>query len=363
MYTAGMGGTVRRNPRVSICVPNLNTRPFLPERFRSIRAQTFQDWELLVYDSYSDDGAWEYIEEMAAVEQRMTCWQGPRAVTPFCWNPSIQRARGEYVYIATSDDTMPADCLEKLVAALDAHPDCGLAHCRLRAIDEHGDDRPDWWSEASVFARSTGPLIDRHHVRHAPLDGLLHLAGDTVYTSITQLLIRRSIFDRVGGFEPTWGSVSDFNWCMRAGLVTNTIHVPDTWGGWRVHSAQSTASAGIGTAAHAHRIDAMIEHAIDASETLINPAIWRRLKYRWSAQAAELRAFNHEIVNRVNAVDRRSFIVRKLLSGSAAARSHVKSKLLDESPWLARFPALVASWLKEADLGSPMVAASEQETS
>jgi len=30
--------------------------------------QTFQDWELVVCDSYSDDGSWEYIQELAARE-------------------------------------------------------------------------------------------------------------------------------------------------------------------------------------------------------------------------------------------------------------------------------------------------------
>ena len=34
------------NPKVSICVPNLNTRPFLAERFETIFNQSFQDWEL-----------------------------------------------------------------------------------------------------------------------------------------------------------------------------------------------------------------------------------------------------------------------------------------------------------------------------
>ena len=53
------------NPTVSICVPNLNTRPFLPERFETIFQQTLKDWELLVYDSYSDDGAWENIQQLA----------------------------------------------------------------------------------------------------------------------------------------------------------------------------------------------------------------------------------------------------------------------------------------------------------
>ena len=72
-------------PRVSICVPNLGTRPFLPERFETIFNQTFTDWELIVYDSYSDDGSWEYIQELAAREPRMRISQGPREGTPDSW--------------------------------------------------------------------------------------------------------------------------------------------------------------------------------------------------------------------------------------------------------------------------------------
>ncbi len=84
------------NPKVSICVPNLNTLPFLPERFETIFNQTFQDWELLVYDGYSDDGAWEYIGQLAAREPRMHIWQGPREGTPGSWSPCVRKARGEY---------------------------------------------------------------------------------------------------------------------------------------------------------------------------------------------------------------------------------------------------------------------------
>jgi len=104
-------------PKVSICVPNLNTRPFLPERFRTIQEQTLQDWELLIYDSYSEDGAWTYIQDFVAAEPRARCWQGPREGTPGSWSACIREAQGEYVYIATSDDTMAPDCLEKLAAS------------------------------------------------------------------------------------------------------------------------------------------------------------------------------------------------------------------------------------------------------
>src|ERR1700745_1166859 len=121
--------TSRMNPLVSVCVPNLNTLPFLSERFETIFGQSFQDWELLVYDGYSTDGAWEYINELASREPRMRIWQGPREGTPGSWTPCVREARGKYVYIATSDDNMALDGLEKLVDALEANPECALAHC------------------------------------------------------------------------------------------------------------------------------------------------------------------------------------------------------------------------------------------
>ena len=166
------------NPKVSICVPNLNTRPFLAERFETIFNQSFQDWELLVYDSYSDDGAWEYIQELAAGETRMRVWQGPRQGTPGSWNPCIHEARGEFVYIATSDDAMAPDCLEKLVAALEQHNDCDLAHCPLVVVDEAGTPLAhSQWPQGTVFAQGTGELLHLPHIRRAPYDGLLSPYG------------------------------------------------------------------------------------------------------------------------------------------------------------------------------------------
>ena len=126
---------------------------------------------------------------------------------------------------------MAPDCLSKMVQALEAHPDCDLAHCPLKMITETGGDAFDWWSKGSIFARSSGELFDRMHTRAAPYDGLLHLTGESVYVSITQLLIRRSLFDRIGLFEPRWGSVGDFNWCMRASLAAITCAYSGHLGG------------------------------------------------------------------------------------------------------------------------------------
>ena len=340
-------------PLVSVCLPNLNTRPYLEERVETILAQTYQNWELVVSDNYSEDGAWTFFEDLARKDRRVAAAQAPREGMYANWNRCIQRARGELVYIATSDDTMAPDCLEKLVAALEAHPDCDVAHCRLRKIDEHGRQMADTWAHDSVFARSSGPLVDSLHVRRAPFDGLLHLLGGSVYVSITQLLIRSSLFERIGLFEPRWGSVGDFNWDMRAGLVANTVHVPDTWGGWRIHASQATGCVHFDSEEHARTIDNMIEHAIESSTDLLPPVLGPHVTARWAAEAKERRAFRDEVArgSRRSIGRRGSFILGRVLAGSGPAREYLTSRVMGRSSidWARRC-------LEEVGLGSPLSA-------
>jgi hypothetical protein len=340
-------------PVISICLPNLNNRPYLEERLQTIFAQTFSNWELIVYDNYSDDGAWEYLQAKARNEPRIRIAQAPRAGMYANWNNCIRGAHGEYVYIATSDDTMPPDCLEKLVAALEAHLDCDIAHCRLRIIDEQGNDTDsEWWPTGSTFARSSGDLLQRPHIRRAPYDGLLHLLNSPVYISITQLLIRRSLFARVGLFKSQWRSIGDYNWNMRAGLIANTIHVPDTWGGWRVHSKQATAGAAIGSVEHSGKIQGMIDDAIASCEKTLPPQFLEPL-----LRTRKFSAFISEVGRRTNLLQRRAFIVGRLLSGSAAARAYVwaKAGLLGARPWPQSAVDLVRHWLEDAGTDEVLV--------
>ena len=231
-------------PRVSICVPSQH--PALPagEDSDTIFAQTLQDWELIVVDSYSDDGSWEYIKELAANEPRMKISQAPRGGIYSGLNDCLKSAQGDFIYIATSDDTMCPGCLEKMVEALDANPDCGLCQCALVFIDAASAPLPaeQQWDHASL-GRYDPDLVSKRNKRLAPHDGLVHPALLTIYTSMTQLLIRRKVFDRVGLFDGRWGSISDFEWEMRAGLVENCIYIPEKLATWRLHPLQATQNA------------------------------------------------------------------------------------------------------------------------
>lgn len=255
-------------PRVSILLPNLNNRPFLDERLRSIVGQTFADWELVVVDSYSADGAWELFQEWAARDARIRLFQSRQRGIYANWNRCLGLARGEYVLFAPSDDTMEPDFLERMVGALEENPDCDMAQCKLRIIDEKGAPSQKLSWERLFSARALGEWIDRPHVRRAPYDGVLHSGVRTVYTSITQLLIRRRLFGRIGAFSTRFGPAGDFEWGMRAGLLAHVAYVPLHLACWRVHGGQNTDTSRLDAPSRKRELTRMVRHAFRTARRL-----------------------------------------------------------------------------------------------
>jgi glycosyltransferase involved in cell wall biosynthesis len=335
-----------KTPRVSICLPNLNTRPFLEERMDTILAQTLTRWELIVSDNFSDDGAWEFLQTFAG-DPRLTLAQAPRHGLYANWNACLQRATGDYIYIATSDDTMAPDCLEKLASALEAHPDCDIAHCNLRTFDEHGAPFDAQW-EQSIFVRSAPDLFDRRHIRYAPFDGLLHLTRASVYWSITQLLIRRQLFDRIGTFPVNWGSAGDFHWNMRAGLLANTIHVPDTWGGWRVHTAQATRFSETSSRESRGRLQTMVEDVVRRWSSDLPAAVGRPLRTRWHRYLRDREWLREQLDHRTGRADLARILAAATLHARQPALDWLRWRRTGTGIWNVSDLDVIRGWMNEA---------------
>jgi glycosyltransferase involved in cell wall biosynthesis len=127
-------------PKVTVITPNFNHARYLPQRLDTILAQTLGDFELIVLDNASTDGSRAVIESYAARDPRITPVFNPRNNgNPFKqWNLGLARARGEYVWIAESDDYAEPGLLEALVDRLDRHPHVGLAMCQSWIVDQDG---------------------------------------------------------------------------------------------------------------------------------------------------------------------------------------------------------------------------------
>lgn len=234
-----MCGRIMSSVMVSIILPTKNSLPYLYDRLSSLTEQTLTNWELLVIDGFSTDGTWEILCDFAEQDGRVVSLEQSRVGLYESWNQALKKACAKYVYIATSDDLMMPIALERMVAALEYHQDCGICDTRLCVVNEEGSEIPDY-VESLPIGRYLANSLNTPHIRRFPHDAVLHLTGNTVFTSIAQILFRRTLLTTCGYFEPRWGSRSDFEWGFRISLQADTLFLPQPLTSWRKHPLQAT---------------------------------------------------------------------------------------------------------------------------
>jgi glycosyltransferase involved in cell wall biosynthesis len=98
-----------RPPAFSVIIPAHNTAEFVREALDSVRAQTCQDFEVIVVDDGSTDDTWPVIQGCAAWfpgRFRSTRIEPPRNKGPGgARNLALRQAKGEFVAFLDSDDT------------------------------------------------------------------------------------------------------------------------------------------------------------------------------------------------------------------------------------------------------------------
>lgn len=102
---------------ISIIIATYNRKDLLPRCLKSIFAQTFSDFEIIVVDDGSTDGTGEMISREFS-ERRIRYFALPenRGAT-FARNFGLEKARGDYFMVWDSDDELLPHALEKLAAA------------------------------------------------------------------------------------------------------------------------------------------------------------------------------------------------------------------------------------------------------
>lgn len=123
---------------VSIITPAFRAEAYIAETIRSVVAQTWTNWEMLVVDDCSPDGTCALVERMAASDSRIRLIRqkengGPAAAR----NAGLQHARGRWIAFLDSDDLwLP----EKLTRQLIFHQACAakISFTEFRRMDASG---------------------------------------------------------------------------------------------------------------------------------------------------------------------------------------------------------------------------------
>jgi glycosyltransferase involved in cell wall biosynthesis len=130
-------------PKVSVIVPNYNHAPYLRQRLDSIFNQTFQDFEVILLDDASTDESvniLQFYTEKYKDKVSHFIINEENSGSPFRqWKKGIELARGEYLWVAESDDFALFTFLEKLILALNANMNASIGICNIQTIDENGN--------------------------------------------------------------------------------------------------------------------------------------------------------------------------------------------------------------------------------
>ena len=268
-------------PRVSVIVPLYQTEHYIAEALRSVSAQTFDDFEVLVIDDGSSDGGPTIArntgdDRVRVISQTNRGLAGAR-------NSGIREARGKYIALLDADDRWHPQKLARHVALLDARADVGLSYSASRLIGDAGEDLglSQWPSRCTARAED---VLTRNPVgngsapvlRRAALDQIAFWDARLSRTCWFDESFRQSedveCWTRIAA-TTTWQlalvpfALTDYR-VNTAGLSANTGKQLETWRGFRakVKTFAPALEAAHGDLAEAFQLRYLARRAVKSGD-------------------------------------------------------------------------------------------------
>ena len=217
-------------PSVSIVMPCFNAVRHLSGSVGSVLAQTFPDWELIAVDDGSSDATLAWLQ--ARSDRRIRCLnQGHQGVSA-ARNAALAVARGRHVAFLDADDTWATTFLEKMVAALQAHPNAVLAYCG--------------WQNLRLAARRGEPFVPPDYENHDKAEKLFVRCRWPIHAA----LVRREAVLAAGGFDHTLRNAEDHALWLRVATSAPIVRVPEVLAFYHFHSDEQASSNKARTALH-----------------------------------------------------------------------------------------------------------------
>jgi glycosyltransferase involved in cell wall biosynthesis len=212
-----------------VLLPCRNAAEHLPQAIRSLRLQTFGEFEVVAVNDGSTDGSGELLERWAARDDRVRVTHLERAGLAEALKVGSALCRGELLARADADDVAHPRRFARQVELLEARPDVSAVGTHVRYFPwEHvgwGARRYQNWlnglSEPEALARDVFVECPIAH---------------------PTLMIRRSAFEEVGGYRVD-GWPEDYDLVLRLHLAgARLANVPHVLHFWREGAGRASRS-------------------------------------------------------------------------------------------------------------------------
>lgn len=122
---------------ISIITTSYNYGEYISETIKSIQAQSYSDWELIIVDDSSEDNSVEIIKSFGKDKRiKLICHDKNKGLTQSV-KTGLKYAKGEWIAFLESDDLWRENTLEERVRAIKNNPQVGII---FNDVEEFGDD-------------------------------------------------------------------------------------------------------------------------------------------------------------------------------------------------------------------------------
>lgn len=160
-------------PKVSVIIPVYNAENYIDQCVRSVLAQTFTDFELLLIDDGSTDGSGIICDNFVQKDTRIKVFHKANSGVSSARNQGLESAMGEWIVFLDSDDVIEAQYLE---------------HLLLNVLSFHSD----FATSRLIEARKTKEYENRTYEN---LDGFKTFFENCDYHPIGGKIFNKSILD------------------------------------------------------------------------------------------------------------------------------------------------------------------------
>lgn len=198
------------SPKISVVIPVYNPEPvFLRNAIDSVRKQTYQAFEIVISDDTENEQLVASIIDDQNSEPPIKCFshKGEKGIFSNL-NNAISHAQGEFIQILCQDDELKPNCLEEQKKVLARHPGVGIVFSQFDVISEKGEK---------------GKLESKFNYRYQFPDYLKKddmkywlLVFGCLPGNLSPVMIRKSVIDRIGLFNPDLKYAGDFDYWSRA---------------------------------------------------------------------------------------------------------------------------------------------------
>jgi glycosyltransferase involved in cell wall biosynthesis len=227
-------------PLVSVVIIFWNAERFLEEAIDSVFAQTYTNWELLLVDDGSNDGSTAIARRYGVNDSRVRYMEHlghSNRGKSVSRNLGIHCARGKYIALLDADDVWLPDILKEQIAILESHPETAMVYGPIQWwyswTGSPEDLRRDYIEDLGVTP---------HTMIQPPSLLMLFLQNRAAVPS--DILVRREIIERVGGFEENFKVLyEDQVFYAKICLAAPVIASDRCWYRYRQHPDSSCARA------------------------------------------------------------------------------------------------------------------------